>query len=149
MSADRQSRDRRRVAVALAVVVAAGLLSRRFPLPGLFAEYTGDALYATAACLLFATCCPRLRTGTLAVAGFAFAAAVEVSQLASWPWLGAVRSTRLGALLLGQGFQFADLAAYAAGAALAVALDVTFLRRSTPGGCRPDRIPHHSNGPRT
>ena len=47
----RAPRTRRRpwLLAALAAVVALGLLSRRHPLPGILAEYTGDALYTVAA----------------------------------------------------------------------------------------------------
>ncbi|MCU0862150.1 MAG: DUF2809 domain-containing protein [Planctomycetes bacterium] len=134
-------RRRRLVAAALTVVVALGLLSRRFPLPGILAEYTGDALYATAAFGLFALLAPAARTRTLGLAAFGFAAAVEAAQLLDWPWLQTLRSHRLGALLLGQGFQWADLVAYAAGAALGCVGDVTFRTRSPRGPAAPDRLP--------
>jgi hypothetical protein len=41
---------------------------------------------------------------------------VEVSQLSSADWLVGLRSTRLGALVLGRGFVWSDLLCYAAGA---------------------------------
>lgn len=135
------------IAAALLATAALGLLSRRYPLPGLLAEHTGDALYATAAFWLFALLRPAAPTRTLALAAFAFAAAVEASQLLSWPWLRDLRANRLGALLLGQGFQWADLAAYAAGAALAAGLDVTFLRPSLRQPPPPDSLPHRSPPP--
>jgi hypothetical protein len=69
----------------------------------------------------------------LAAAALAFAASalVEASQALAWPWLAAVRADRIGALLLGQGFDPADFVAYAAGAVLAGTADVTF-RRASP-----------------
>jgi hypothetical protein len=133
-------RRRRLVAAALAVVVGLGLLSRRFPLPGMLAEHTGDALYATAAFGLFALLAPAARTRTLGLAAFGFAAAIEVAQLLDWPWLQTLRSHRLGALLLGQGFQWTDLVAYAAGAGLGCVADVTFRTRSPRGPAAPDRL---------
>lgn len=127
--------------MALGLVVGLGLLSRRYPLPGILAEYTGDALYATAAFGLFALLAPVAHTLTLGLAAFAFAAAIEAAQALDWPWLQALRSHRLGALLLGQGFQLADLVAYALGAALACVADVTFRARSPRGGPAPDSLP--------
>lgn len=141
------SRRRAVAGAALLAVVCLALLSRRHPLPGLLAEHTGDALYATAAYLLFALCWPRARVGWLATLAFAFAAAIELSQLLTWPWLGAFRATRLGALLLGQGFQLVDLFAYLAGAGLAWAVDVTFLRRWTGPPHDFDRLPQQSRSP--
>ncbi len=141
-------RRRPAVLVVLLLVVGLALLSRRYPLPGLLAEHTGDALYATAAYCLFALCLPRGRTGALATGAFAFSAAIELSQLLTWPWLGEIRATRLGALLLGQGFQVTDLFAYLAGVGLAWLVDVTFLRRSTGPPPDLDRLPHQSRSPR-
>jgi len=126
-------RPRPWVAAWLAVVVALGLLSRRYPLPGILAEYTGDALYATAAFGLFALMAPGARTLTLGLAAFAFAAAIEAAQALDWPWLQALRSHRLGALLFGQGFQLADLVAYALGTTLACVADGAF-RTHLPRG---------------
>ena len=119
----RQPRRRFAAAVSLAVVVALGLLSRRFPLPGLLAEHTGDALYATAVYCALGFCMPSCRPAPLAFAAFGLSAAVEVSQLLTFGWLRDLRSTDAGALLLGQGFQAADLVAYAAGALLAAAFE--------------------------
>jgi hypothetical protein len=62
-------------AVVLAVTVALGLLSRRFPLPGILAEYTGDALYTVAAFLGLALLLPAARTRSLAVLALAFSVA--------------------------------------------------------------------------
>jgi hypothetical protein len=121
-------RRRERVAGCLVATIALGLLSRCWPLPGLLAEYTGDALYATAVFFALAALWPAASGARLAAAAWSCAALVEVSQLASWPWLVALRSTRAGALVLGQGFQWADLLAYAAGAAFAWVADAALRR---------------------
>ena len=110
-------------AAVLAVTVTLGLLSRRFPLPGILAEYTGDALYTVAAFFGLALLLPAARTRSLAVLALAFSVAIELSQLLTWPWLGELRATRLGGLVLGQGYQWADLLAYLIGATLAAVLD--------------------------
>jgi hypothetical protein len=59
---------------------------------------------------------------------------VELSQLVHTPWLDALRRTRAGALVLGQGFLWSDLACYAAGAAAAVLVDraIRAVTRPTP-----------------
>jgi len=147
VTTQRPARRRFAVAAALLATAALGLLSRRYPLPGLLAEYTGDAAYATAAFFLFALPWPRARTTTLLVLAFGFAAAVEASQLLAWPWLQDLRATRLGGLLLGHGYQTADLAAYAVGALLAGCADVTFLRPSLPGPSGPDSLRDRSSRP--
>lgn len=114
-----RARSRTKVLLQLVLVIALGLLSRRVPLPGILAEYTGDALYAVAAYFATAFVFPAASRPALVCAAFGFSAAVEFSQLLSWPWLRDLRSTRFGALLLGQGFQRADLVAYAVGSVLA------------------------------
>lgn len=141
------ARPRPLVLATLFATAGLGLLSRRYPLPGLLAEHTGDALYATAAYFLLAVPFAGARTRTLLGGAFLFAAAVECQQALTWPWLVDLRTTRLGALLLGQGFQLADLAAYAAGATLAALADVTFLRPALPGGPKPDSLPGRSTPP--
>ena len=116
-------RVRVRIAAALFFTVWLGLASRRWPLPGIFAEYTGDALYAVAAYWAFALLRPRWPVLLLAACAFGASALVELSQLAHDPALDALRATRLGGLLLGHGFQLADLGAYAIGAGVAALLD--------------------------
>jgi len=143
----RRPRRRAPTAAVLAATVALGLLSRRVALPGLLAEYTGDALYATAAWFAFALAGPAQGVRRLGLLALGFAATVEFAQLLSWPWLQALRSTPAGALVLGQAFQVADLFAHVAGVLLACVADVTFLVRSILPSTRPDRLPHQSTGP--
>ena len=52
-----------------------------------------------------------------------FSVAIETSQLYHAPWIDAIRRTRPGALVLGYGFLWSDLACYAAGVALATAVE--------------------------
>lgn len=124
-------RPRRRLWVAgiLATTIALGLLSRRYPLPGILAEYTGDALYCSAAFGGLALVFVSARTRVLAAAAFGFSAAVEFSQLLSWQWLADLRPTLFGRLVLGSGFQWPDLVAYLVGAMAASAVDATIQRR--------------------
>ena len=117
------SRSRAVLVIALGGVIAAGLLSRRYPLPGVLAEHTGDALYTVAAFLAVALLLPRWSGTALATIAFGLSAAVELSQLLQFAWLDAIRATTPGRLLLGQGFVIADFAAYAIGALLAGAAD--------------------------
>ena len=141
MSRGRRARDgaapRSRAAAALlvAATVALGLLSRRAgdPLPRVVAAYAGDVLWAAMVLWLLALLAPRARTPALAAGALAIAVAVEASQLWRVPWLDAVRATRAGALALGQGFLWSDLACYAGGVALAALLDVALRRRGRAG----------------
>ncbi|MEO6593190.1 MAG: DUF2809 domain-containing protein [Planctomycetota bacterium] len=130
-----QPKPRRRAATGacLLVIVALGLLSRRYPLPGFLAEYTGDALYAVAVFVTLTLVWPAGRIRTLAVAAWLSCAAIECSQLLTWRWLVALRSASVGALVLGQGFQWADLVAHAVGVALAASVTAGLRRwRDSP-----------------
>lgn len=88
------------------------------------ATYGGDAAWAAMVYCGAALVRPVARTRDLALVALAVAFTVEASQLVHTPWLDALRATRVGALALGQGFRWSDVAAYVAGVAVAVALDV-------------------------
>lgn len=58
---------------------------------------------------------------------------IELSQLYHTPWLDGLRSNRVGALALGRGFLWSDLACYAVGVACGVCVDlITSHSRSRP-----------------
>ena len=122
---DRRPRSRPAYAVALALVIAAGLGSRVFGrwLPAPIAAYAGDTLYATMVFVGLAIVAPRWSTTRLALTALACCCAVEVSQLYHAPWIDAIRTTVPGALVLGYGFLWSDLACYAVGVALGAAAD--------------------------
>ena len=123
-------RRRVRVLIALAGTIALGLASRRWPLPGFLAEYTGDALYTVALFFGLLLLAPAARGRPVAGAAFLGSALIEFGQRLQWPWLVELRATRFGGLVLGQGFQWADLGAYAVGACLAVAVDAAMRARA-------------------
>lgn len=77
----------------------------------------GDALWAVLVYLLIAWTWRRQSSGRIAVATLAVSVAVEFSQLYHAPWLDAIRRTTLGGLVLGWGFAWGDLIAYATGIA--------------------------------
>ena len=124
-------RSRALVAALVVATIALGLASRRFgdALPALVAAYAGDALWAAMVLWLAALVAPGARTRTLAACALAIAFAVEASQLYRAPWLDALRATRPGALALGQGFLWSDLACYAVGVGAAALLDRALVHR--------------------
>jgi hypothetical protein len=127
----RSPRSRALYLALLLGTVALGLASRRHAasLPPVVAGYAGDVLWATMVAWLAALAAPRARTARLAGVALLVATLVELSQLYRAPWLDAIRATRPGALALGQGFLWSDLACYAAGAGLAAALDAALRAR--------------------
>lgn len=73
--------------------------------------------------VLVALAWPRAAPRTVAVLSLAAAWSVELSQLLHNSWLDALRSTRVGALALGQGFLWSDVACYTLGVAAAWLVD--------------------------
>ncbi len=106
-------------------MIALGLASRSgSPLiPSWLARNAGDALWTMAVYGVLAWLWPRAKATHLAWGALAISFAVECSQLVSAQWLAELRRTLAGRLLLGQGWQSADLLRYGAGAALAYAFD--------------------------
>lgn len=118
---------------ALAAVLGVG--SRRFAseLSAFVAAYAGDTLWALTAYLAISAGLPDWPLARRAAAALLLSLAVEVSQLYHAPWIDAIRRTTLGALLLGSGFLWSDLACYAAGVALGAAVESCTRRMNRPG----------------
>lgn len=124
--------DRARHALLLLGTIVLGLLSRRYgaTLPAFVARYAGDVLWASMVVWGLRLLAPRAQTGWIAIGAFAISVAVELSQLYRAAWIDAIRATRAGALVLGQGFLWTDLACYAVGVLLAAAIDAGLRRRA-------------------
>ena len=126
------SRARPLLAVLLAGTIALGLGSRSGGglVPDFFARHAGDALWTVAVYWSLALLRPVARPRTLLCCALALSLAVELSQLLTFDWLERLRATTLGRLTLGQGWQWADLPRYAAGALLACGLDRALVWRA-------------------
>lgn len=92
-------------------------------------DVLGDALWAMMIAWLAGVLAPRARLAVRCTCAYAVCATVELSQLYHAPALDAARATTLGHLVLGSGFDPRDLAAYAAGVALAALLESAIRRR--------------------
>jgi hypothetical protein len=139
MTATHRARRSRAVYAALAVIaIVLGLASRRFspPLPDAVRLYAGDALWAATVYFAAATVRVRAPATWVAAGALAFSFAIEASQLYHAPWIDSVRATRPGALVLGFGFLWSDLACYALGIAVAAFVDVAL-----SGGARRPSLP--------
>ncbi|KYF99281.1 DUF2809 domain-containing protein [Sorangium sp. So ce296] len=123
---------RKRLALALLIVavVPVGLAARFHGGPVWLRNSAGAVLYEVVWIAAAQLVWISARTHRLALAVFAATCAIELLQLSELPWLWAARSTTPGRLLLGAngGFDPADLALYAVGSALGLAL------------CRPLRV---------
>ncbi len=126
------ARKRPRVfyAVACFVVFALGMLSRSDWMgpEGVLREYSGDTLWAALVYLLLATALVSLSKRKVAMGALLFSFAIEMSQLYHAPWIDAIRSTRIGALILGHGFLWSDLVCYSAGIGIALCIDAAIQR---------------------
>ncbi len=109
-------------AVATVMVIGLGLASRQPHdlFPAVIAQYPGDAFWALMIFCVVGLCFPH--TKRLRRAGYAltFSYAIEVSQLYQAPWINGIRSSTLGHLILGQGFQWGDLFAYTLGISVGI-----------------------------
>ena len=92
-------------------------------------DITGDALWAAMVTWLAGAAAPNARPWRRAVAALAICFSVEFSQLYHQPALDAARRTTVGHLVLGSGFDPRDLAAYAAGIAVALLIERRAVRR--------------------
>lgn len=115
--------------VAILATVLLGLATRKAPglFPGFIAEYGGDTLYATLWVQLVGLVVWRdavvrgrdLRaTWQIALTALLVCFVVEFSQALDVAFLNVIRTTTLGALVLGRGFLASDLACYVVGSGL-------------------------------
>ena len=111
-----------------ALTVICGLATRplRRVIAPEMAENLGDVLWAVLVYLLIALVWRRLPSGRIALAALMISVVVECSQLCHAPWLDAIRQTTLGGLVIGWGFAWGDLVAYACGIAGCVLLERHF-----------------------
>ncbi len=101
------------IAVGLLVHFGGGVLAPWFR------DVLGDALWAMMIVWWAGVAVPQLPLRTRAAAALAVCVAVETSQLYHAPWLGAVRGTVPGHLVLGSDFDPRDFVAYTAGILIA------------------------------
>ena len=120
-------RRNRLVQIILVMLVCLlGIGFRRYArvLPGFIAAYAGDTLWALAAFLGIGLIFSRAQTRTIALLAMSFSAAIDFSQLYHAPWIDSIRQTPLGGLILGFEFLWSDLACYALGVGLDVAIEI-------------------------
>lgn len=103
--------------ILIFVVIFLGLSSRRFGvyLPGVISKYGGDILWALMVYLGFGFLLNRSKIYKVALISLVFSWLIEFSQLYQGEWINNIRSTTLGALILGKGFLNSDLVCYLVG----------------------------------
>jgi hypothetical protein len=112
-----RARKRPWYVLALIVVIAMGLASRRFPalFPTALGKYPGDALWALMVFLDWGILFPRSSTIRILFYALATSVAVEFFKLYHSGWMDGIRSTTLGHLIFGYAFSWGNLVAYAVG----------------------------------
>ncbi|MDW8800414.1 DUF2809 domain-containing protein [Clostridium sp. A1-XYC3] len=111
------------------VVVFLGLYSRRMKsfIPEFLNIYLGDILWALVIFIAFAFILRAKTTKTVAVMAISFCYLIELSQLYHANWIDNIRKTTLGGLVLGYGFLWSDLIAYAVGVGIGMIIELVYL----------------------
>lgn len=109
-------------------VIVLGLLSRRYPgwFPAALGKYPGDALWAVMVFCGVGFWFPGMTTMRAGVFAFTFSCTVEFFQMYHAPWIESLRDTLPGRLILGRGFSWADIGAYAIGVTISCLLEIIF-----------------------
>ncbi|MGO4529978.1 DUF2809 domain-containing protein [Paenibacillus sp. 2TAF8] len=117
--------------IAVIITMAAGLASRTYGehLPQWMHEHLGDALWAGMIYLGIRMLCIHWSRARAVWISATFSCMIEFSQLIQVPWLNELRSTLLGALILGHGFLVIDLIRYLIGILCVYLIDRFILTR--------------------
>lgn len=101
-----------RFAALVLLIIGLGILSRKLNCVPLF---VGDLLYAMMVFYLIRLVFIDASAEKIALFGLLICFTIEISQLYQASWINDIRQTLPGRYILGQGFLWSDLAAYAAG----------------------------------
>jgi hypothetical protein len=104
-------------AMLILIVIVAGILSRKVPGVPLI---VGDMLYAVMMYLIVRFMLIRLNYWKTGIISLSICCLIELSQLCTAPWINQLRNNNLGALVLGHGFLWSDIAAYTIGTVICV-----------------------------
>ena len=119
------TKTRIQYAVFTIITITIGLLSRSYAgqLPSYINLILGDTLYAVMIYWIVRFIRPDLGYGYSVLIALGICFCIELSQLYHADWINQIRETRLGRLVLGRGFLWSDLLAYAFGSATGFVID--------------------------
>lgn len=106
--------------LTIIVIIILGLLTRKV---AVIPSCTGDALYALMMFFIIRFIFLRRTTMFAALLNLVICFAIEFSQLYQAGWINNIRATLPGRLILGQGFLWSDLIAYAAGVLCGIVIE--------------------------
>nr|WP_255472779.1 DUF2809 domain-containing protein [Planomicrobium sp. CPCC 101079] len=123
--------------LAIGAVVVLGLASRIYGnyLPSALSENAGDILWAMMVYFGFRFLMADKSIPIAISLSLLFSFGIEFTQLYQADWIVGIRSSLLGALVLGHGFLWVDLIRYSIGILLASLSDRIFIRMKT-ADCR-------------
>ena len=116
---------RRNYLLLTLLVIVLGLLSRKMSACTLdFVKmYLGDVLWGMMVYFGYRFLFVNLKKRASFGIALVFSYLIEISQLYHAPWIDSIRATTLGALILGFGFLWSDIACYTIGIILGVVVD--------------------------
>lgn len=122
-------RNRFLYAMMTIIVIILGLTSRKTAhlLPHILNTYLGDALWAFMIFIGVGFIFRSAQTKFIALFSLVFCYIIEFSQLYHASWIDQIRETTLGGLILGYGFLWSDLLAYAIGIGVGVISEMLFV----------------------
>jgi len=128
-------RNRLLYGTMIIIVMIFGLYSRKMiaVIPSFLNTYLGDALWALMIFIAFGFIFIAMNTKKVALISLSFCYFIELSQLYHANWIDTIRNTTLGGLILGYGFLYSDLLAYAIGIGAGVIIEILikyYMRRS-------------------
>ncbi len=123
-------RNRLILVALMAITAVLGLSIRNYDefFPPSVAAYAPDMLWTLLVFWLIGFIFPRLDTWAVTAISIAISLTVELSQFYHAPWIDSIRATTIGALVLGHGFLWSDLACYVAGGLLGCVIEIAILR---------------------
>lgn len=109
--------------ILIIVIIIAGLLSRRSSYIPL---WLGDGLYALMMYFIVRFIFLKKKSSFVCLLSLIICMTIEGSQLFHAAWIDAIRKTLPGRLILGQGFLWRDLTAYAIGSIFGLVIDTIY-----------------------
>lgn len=113
--------------VIVCLIISIGLSSRSLDFIPLI---IGDILYAMMIYFIMRFFFLKFRPIKIACIALVICFGIEFLQLYQAEWLVSIRNTKLGALVLGQGFLLSDLSAYFLGVSVAYFLEYLFRKKN-------------------
>ena len=112
------------------VTIVVGLLSRTRFVPDVIYPYVGDYLYAVMVFFIIGFLFQTKNSLKVALVSVFICYLIEFLQLYQAEWINAVRSSTLGALVLGSGFLWSDIICYTFGGITGYLLEHIFFQKS-------------------